>query len=472
MNSSRVVSMNSPALIDELKTLVEPGKVLTDADSLNAYGKDWTKQYAPAPTAIVFPKTVEQVQAVVRWANERRVALVPSGGRTGLSAAAVAANGEVVVSFDYMNQVLEFNGVDRTVVCQPGVITKQLQNLAEENGLYYPVDFASSGSSQIGGNIGTNAGGIKVIRYGMTRNWVAGLKVVTGKGDLLELNKDLVKNATGYDLRQLFIGAEGTLGFVVEATMRLDRAPKNLTAMVLGTTDFDAIMPVLHAFQSKLDLTAFEFFSDKSLAKVLGRGDVPAPFDTPCPFYALLEFEATTDDIANTALATFEHCVEQGWVLDGVMSQSEQQLRNLWKLREYISETISHWVPYKNDISVTISKVPAFLREIDAIVSERYPAFDVLWYGHIGDGNLHLNILKPEDMDKDEFFAKCAVVNTQVFETVQKYNGSISAEHGVGMVKRDYLQYSRSPVEIEYMKAMKAVFDPNGVMNPGKIFSV
>ena len=464
--------MNSPALIDELKTLVEPGKVLTDADSLNAYGKDWTKQYAPAPTAIVFPKTVEQVQAVVRWANERRVALVPSGGRTGLSAAAVAANGEVVVSFDYMNQVLEFNGVDRTVVCQPGVITKQLQNLAEENGLYYPVDFASSGSSQIGGNIGTNAGGIKVIRYGMTRNWVAGLKVVTGKGDLLELNKDLVKNATGYDLRQLFIGAEGTLGFVVEATMRLDRAPKNLTAMVLGTTDFDAIMPVLHAFQSKLDLTAFEFFSDKSLAKVLGRGDVPAPFDTPCPFYALLEFEATTDDIANTALATFEHCVEQGWVLDGVMSQSEQQLRNLWKLREYISETISHWVPYKNDISVTISKVPAFLREIDAIVSERYPAFDVLWYGHIGDGNLHLNILKPEDMDKDEFFAKCAVVNTQVFETVQKYNGSISAEHGVGMVKRDYLEYSRSPVEIEYMKAMKAVFDPNGVMNPGKIFSV
>ncbi|WP_296248320.1 FAD-binding oxidoreductase [Pseudomonas sp. UBA4194] len=464
--------MNSPALIDELKTLVEPGKVLTDADSLNAYGKDWTKQYAPAPTAIVFPKTIEQVQAIVRWANTRQVALVPSGGRTGLSAAAVAANGEVVVSFDYMNQVLEFNGVDRTVVCQPGVITQQLQNLAQDNGLYYPVDFASSGSSQIGGNIGTNAGGIKVIRYGMTRNWVAGLKVVTGKGDLLELNKDLVKNATGYDLRQLFIGAEGTLGFVVEATMRLDRAPKNLTAMVLGTPDFDAIMPVLHAFQSKLDLTAFEFFSDKSLAKVLGRGDVPAPFDTPCPFYALLEFEATTEDIANTALATFEHCVEQGWVLDGVMSQSEQQLRNLWKLREYISETISHWVPYKNDISVTISKVPAFLREIDAIVSERYPAFDVLWYGHIGDGNLHLNILKPEDMDKDEFFAKCALVNTQVFETVQKYNGSISAEHGVGMVKRDYLEYSRSPVEIEYMKAMKAVFDPNGVMNPGKIFSV
>ena len=201
--------MTNPALIDELKTLVEPGKVLTDADSLNAYGKDWTKHFAPAPTAIVFPKTIEQVQAIVRWANAHKVALVPSGGRTGLSAAAVAANGEVVVSFDYMNQILEFNEMDRTAVCQPGVVTAQLQQFAEDKGLYYPVDFASSGSSQLGGNIGTNAGGIKVIRYGMTRNWVAGLKVVTGTGELLELNRDLIKNATGYDMRQLFIGADG-----------------------------------------------------------------------------------------------------------------------------------------------------------------------------------------------------------------------------------------------------------------------
>ncbi|ESR00308.1 FAD-linked oxidase [Stutzerimonas chloritidismutans AW-1] len=463
--------MTDPALIDELKTLVEPGKVLTDADSLNAYGKDWTKHFAPAPSAIVFPKSIEQVQAIVRWANGHKVALVPSGGRTGLSAAAVAANGEVVVSFDYMNQILEFNEMDRTAVCQPGVVTAQLQQFAEDKGLYYPVDFASAGSSQIGGNIGTNAGGIKVIRYGMTRNWVAGMKVVTGKGDLLELNKDLIKNATGYDLRQLFIGAEGTLGFVVEATMRLERQPTNLTALVLGTPDFDSIMPVLHAFQDKLDLTAFEFFSDKALAKVLARGDVPAPFETDCPFYALLEFEATTDERADQALATFEHCVEQGWVLDGVMSQSEQQLQNLWKLREYISETISHWTPYKNDISVTVGKVPAFLKEIDAIVGEHYPDFEIVWFGHIGDGNLHLNILKPDAMDKDEFFGKCATVNKWVFETVQKYNGSISAEHGVGMTKRDYLEYSRSPAEIEYMKAVKAVFDPNGIMNPGKIFA-
>lgn len=463
--------MIDPALIEELKQIVDDGKVLTDVSSLEAYGKDWTKHFAPAPSAIVFPRTIEQVQAIVRWANEYQISLVPSGGRTGLSAAAVAANGEVVVSFDNMNKILSFNEFDRTAVCQAGVVTQQLQEFAEEQGLYYPVDFASAGSSQIGGNIGTNAGGIKVIRYGMTRNWVAGLKVVTGSGEILELNKDLIKNATGYDLRQLFIGAEGTLGFVVEATMRLDRAPKNLTALVLGAPDFDSIMPVLHAFQSKLDLTAFEFFSDKALDKVLARGDVPAPFATECPFYALLEFEAVSEEVAEQALATFEHCVEQGWVLDGVMSQSEQQLENLWKLREYISETIAHWTPYKNDISVTVSQVPAFLKDIDQIVEQNYPDFEVVWFGHIGDGNLHLNILKPDAMEKDEFFAKCATVNQWVFETVEKYNGSISAEHGVGMTKRDYLHYSRSAAEIQLMQAVKAVFDPNGIMNPGKIFA-
>ncbi len=464
--------MTDLALIEELKNLVDAGKVLTDADSLETYGKDWTKHFAPAPIAIVFPKTTEQVQAIVRWANQHKVALVPSGGRTGLSAGAVAANGEVVVSFDNMNQILAFNETDRTVVCQPGVATQQLQMFAEEKDLYYPVDFASAGSSQIGGNIGTNAGGIKVIRYGMTRNWVAGIKVVTGKGDLLDLNKGLIKNATGYDLRQLFIGAEGTLGFVVEATMRLDRAPKNLTALVLGAADFDSIMPVLHAFQNNLDLTAFEFFSDKALAKVLARGDVPAPFETDCPFYALLEFEAVSEEVSDQALATFEHCMEQGWVLDGVMSQSEQQLENLWKLREYISETIAHWTPYKNDISVTVGQVPAFLGDIDDIVAKNYPDFEVVWFGHIGDGNLHLNILKPDNLSKDEFFAQCATVNQWVFETVQKYNGSISAEHGVGMTKRDYLHYSRSVEEIAYMQAIKAIFDPNGIMNPGKIFPV
>ncbi|SHK32934.1 glycolate oxidase, subunit GlcD [Marinobacter antarcticus] len=466
--------MKSEQIIASLKELVAtgeaPGKVLTDPADLESYGKDWTRIYAPNPLAIVLPKTTEQVQALVKFANENRVALVPSGGRTGLSAGAVAANGEVVVAFDNMNQILDFSASDRLVRCQAGVVTEQLQNFAEENHLYYPVDFASAGSSQLGGNLSTNAGGIKVIRYGMSRDWVAGLKVVTGKGDILDLNKDLAKNNTGYDLRHLFIGAEGTLGFITEATMKLSRQPNNLTVLVLGLNDLGNTMDVLKTFQSGLDLTAYEFFSHQAMGHVLAHGQVQAPFETEAPYYALLEFEATSDQVMDDAMSLFEQCMENGWVLDGVISQSETQAQNLWQLRERISESIAPRTPYKNDISVVVSKVPGFLQEIDEVVTNHYPDFEIIWFGHIGDGNLHLNILKPENMAKEDFFEKCQQVNKWVFEIVEKYQGSVSAEHGVGMTKKPYLQYTRSEAEIAYLRGIKQVFDPKGIINPGKIF--
>lgn len=465
-------SLSQDELKNQLIAIVGADKVKTDADSLETFGKDWTKIYPPNPSVIVFPKTTSQVQAIVKFANEHQIALVPSGGRTGLSAGAVAANGEVVVAFDYMNGISDFNAMDKTVRCGAGVITEQLQTYAEEQGLFYPVDFASAGSSQIGGNISTNAGGIKVIRYGMTRDWVAGLTVVTGKGDVLELNKDLVKNNTGYDMRQLFIGGEGTLGFVTEATMRLTRPAKHLTVLVLGVPELEAIMNVLNTFQTNIDLTAFEFFSDKAMRKVVARGDVSAPFATEADYYALLEFEAETEGHIDQAMELFEKCMEEGWVIDGVMSQSETQAKNLWRLREDISETIAEWTPYKNDISVVVSKVPPFLAEIEKIVTREYPDFEIIWFGHIGDGNLHLNILKPDDLAKETFFEQCAKVSTWVFEIVEKYQGSVSAEHGVGMTKKPYLEYTRSATEIGYMRAMKAVFDPQGVMNPGKLIDM
>jgi len=441
-------SLSQTELENQLKAIDGDDKVKTDPDSLETFGKEWTKSDPPNPSAIVFPKTTEQVQAIVKFANEHRVALVPSGGRTGLSAGAVAANGEVVVAFDYMNSISGFNAMDKTVRCGAGVSTKQRQKYAEQQGLFYPVDFASAGSSQIGGNMGTNAGGIKVIRYGMTRDWVAGLTVVTGKGDILELNKDLVKNNTGYDMRQLFIGGQGTLGFVTEATMRLTRPAKNLTVLVLGVPEFEAIMSVLNTFQTNIDLTAFEFFADKAMRKVVARGDVPAPCETEAEYYALLEFEAETEGHIDQAMELFEKCMEEGWVLDGVMSQSETQAQNLWRLREDISETIAEWTPYKNDISVVVSKVPPFLNEIEEIVTREYPNFEIIWFGHIGDGNLHLNILKPDDLAKEIFFEQCAKVSTWVFEIVEKYKGSVAAENGVGMTKKPYLEYTRSADEI------------------------
>ena len=457
-------------LIEQLIDIVGESRRLLGDDDLQRFGIDRTTLWKAAPCAVVLPGSTAEVQAIVRLANQCNLAIVPSGGRTGLSGGAVAKDGELVVALDRIHQVIEFTPMDRSVKVGAGMITAKLQECAEQQGLFYPVDFASSGSSQIGGNIATNAGGIKVIKYGMTRSWVAGLKVINGAGDILELNKGLAKNNTGYDLRHLFIGSEGTLGLICEATIQLARPPVEPCVMVLGVQDFAAIMDVLKCFSADLDLTAFEFFSQQALDKVTAHRGHAAPFETQTRFYALLEFEKTNDAVLDKAMALFEVCVDNGWVLDGVLSQSLTQAQNLWKLREDISETLWHWQPYKNDISVRISRMPDFIKEVDQLVARQYPDFEIVWYGHIGDGNLHLNILKPEALSVDQFHAKCVNVSSEIGQLLAKYEGSVSAEHGVGLLKKDYLHYSRSAVEMDLMRSIKRAFDPNHIMNPGKLF--
>lgn len=462
--------MLSEQIISRLTNIVGAERLLLDASELQHFGVDRTTIWQANPSAVVLPGTVEEVQQLVLLANECNLAIVPSGGRTGLSGGAVAKDGEIVVAMDRLNQVLDFNPIDRCVTLGAGVITAQLQDFAAEQGLFYPVDFASTGSSQIGGNIATNAGGINVIRYGMTREWVMGLKVVNGAGEILNLNRGLVKNNTGYDFRHLFIGSEGTLGLICEATIQLTRPPAASTVLVLGIDNFPAILDVLRVFSAEIDLSAFEFFSQAALDKVTEHQGHAKPFETRAPFYALLEFETANESVLDVAMALFEACVEEGWVLDGVLSQSLAQARALWKLREDISETLWHWQPYKNDISVRVSRMPDFLREVDELVAARYPDFEVIWYGHIGDGNLHLNILRPETLSNEEFVAKCGTVSGEIGQLLAKYEGSISAEHGVGLLKKEYLHYSRSPLEIKLMRQLKKVFDPNSILNPGKLF--
>ena len=455
--------------IEALNEIFSRGRVKTDQADLIHWGTDWTRSFEVAPQAVVFPERIDELVALVKLAREHSLKLVPSGGRTGLSGGAVASNDEIVVSFDRMNQIRAFNPTDRIVSCQAGVITQKLQEYALERGLFYPVDFASSGSSQIGGNIATNAGGIKVIRYGLTRDWIAGLTVVTGTGDIIRCNRGLVKNATGYDFRHLFIGSEGTLGFIVEAEIKLAPGPKPQRVMVLGVNDLNDILDLLQCFQQHVVLTAFEFFSELALRKVTNQGDVPRPFSEPCAFYALVEFDADADEEATIA---FEEALDQGWVTTGVISQSDTQAAALWSLRENISESIAADTPYKNDLSVRISEVPGFLSDVDGIVNKHYPDLDVCWYGHIGDGNLHLNILKPESLTIDEFFERCHRINPELFSLIEQRGGSISAEHGVGLLKREFLPFSRSDAEIGLMRGLKEVFDPSGIMNPGKLFSV
>jgi FAD/FMN-containing dehydrogenase len=282
----------------------------------------------------------------------------------------------------------------------------------------------------------------------------------------------LIKNNVGYDLRHLVIGAEGTLGLVVEATLKLAAPPGNLAVMVLGTPDMGSIMQVLERCRARLALQAFEFFSELALQKVVAHRDLQRPFATPAPFYALVEFDQDPAGAADAAMAVFEECMAEALVLDGVISHSLAQARDLWRLREDISETISRWTPYKNDISTVISRVPALLAEVEAVVGRRYPEFEIVWFGHIGDGNVHLNVLKPEHMPMADFQQRCGEVSRQVFEIVQAHGGSVSAEHGVGLLKKPYLHYSVSEAEIAIMRQIKLAFDPHGIMNPGKIFDL
>ncbi|MEN1727893.1 MAG: FAD-binding oxidoreductase [Pseudomonadota bacterium] len=445
-------------------------QTLHDPDSLEHYGRDWTRFWPAAPSQIAFPESVDDVVDLVQQARRNGTGLVPSGGRTGLSGGAVAANGEIVVSMDKMRNLIELDRFEPSAQVQAGMSVGALQTLAEEQGLYYPVDWAAAGSSQVGGSIATNAGGIRVLRYGMTRDWVRGLKVVTGTGEVLALNRGLIKNNTGLDLRHLMIGSEGTLGIIVEATMGLLPQPVERSVLLLGFAGFEALMPALAELRSGLELSAFEFFDRHSIKHVSQERDMDFPLDSEdCRCFAVVEFDDPDASRQEAALGVFESLMEAGHVLDGTISQSGAQAAELWTWREAISESISGRTPYKNDLSVRISRVPAFLRELDALVQARYPDFEVVWFGHIGDGNLHMNVLKPENWSVEDFHAAGKTLSPAVFELVQRHEGSISAEHGVGLLKRDDLNWSRSSEEIRLMHAIKQQFDPDGILNPGKM---
>jgi len=447
----------------------EPIESMTDSESLTHYGQDWTRFWPPRPEAVVFPRSTDEVVEVVRIARREGLKLVPSGGRTGLSGGAVASEGEVVVSLERMREVLELDQTAPSLRAQAGLPVGQLQRSAADAGLYYPVDWAAADSSQLGGSIATNAGGIRVLRYGMTRDWVRGLTVVTGTGEVLELNRGLVKNNTGLDLRHLMIGSEGVLGIITEATMALTQPPPEQSVLLLGFTELAAIMPAFAELRAGLNLSAFEFFDQRSIAHVATATGEVFPMDGECPYYAVVEFDDPGQASQERALTLFEQLVEADHVADGTISQSLTQAEELWRWREAISESISPYTPYKNDLSVRVSRVPEFLQSLDRLVGEHYPEFEVVWFGHIGDGNLHMNVLRAKDWSIEDFHAAGKKLSPRVFELVRRFEGSVSAEHGVGLLKRDDLHYTRSRTEIELMRQIKNVFDPDGILNPGKV---
>jgi FAD/FMN-containing dehydrogenase len=471
--------MNLQSLQAALRHTLPEGRILTDEPALSAFGQDWSAFAAPRPAAVALPQSVEELRSLVAFARRHRVGLVPSGGRTGLSGGAVAAAGEIVVSLRDLNRVLELDPVSRTLRVEAGAVTRAVQEAAAGAGLYYPVEFAASGSSQIGGNVATNAGGLQVIRYGPTRDWVAGLKVVTGCGEVLDLNRGLVKNASGYDLRHLFVGSEGTLGLIAEVTLRLTAPPGPRRALLLAVDELASLPELLGRFREALVLNAFEFFCDAALGAVVEARGLARPFAGAAPWYALVDFDlgaANAGDAAGlegeamaVALGIAGRAVAAGLAADAVVAQDDADTRRLWRLREGISEAIASRHPYKNDLSVTVSRLPGFLAELERVIRAGYPDLEVVWFGHLGDGNLHLNVLRPPGISAIAFRERCEAVNDAVFAVVDRFEGSVSAEHGVGLFKKKYLHHSRSAAEIAAMRGIKAVFDPDGILNPGKL---
>lgn len=444
-------------------------QILEDAASREAFAQDWSKVLKPNSPLVLLPRTSEEVAACLKFCSDNQIRVVPSGGRTGLSAGAVAANGEVVLSLQKLNFISEPDSMTQTLRVGAGAVTQAVHERCRPLGLTWPVDFASKGSSQVGGNLSTNAGGINVIRYGNTRNWVLSLKLALMSGELIELNGDLEKNNTGYDLKNLVIGSEGTLGVITEATLKLAPIVEHSQLFLFALTSMSEVAELLtRCRKQKLDLLAFEYLSRPSFECSLAFSKTGGPF--PPEELSGVEAFAWVEILGQVPEEWFVELFESGLVRSGVQCRSDTQTRELWSLREGVAEAImSEGQVHQHDVSVPVRRVPEFSGLIDAFYRDNYPSFDVFIFGHIGDGNLHIFIRKPHTMDAEKFVSEVSKSDVQLFQLVQTFKGSVSAEHGIGTLKKKALRFSRCETELRIFRIIKSAFDPLGLLNPGKL---
>ena len=452
-----------------LFAIVGEDGLLEDAPSRETYGRDWTRFHVVDAAAVVRPRDTSEVSAVLQACSAADHAVVPSGGRTGLSAGAVATQGEIVLSLERLDDLGVVDGLGGTVRVGAGAITARVHAHVEEAGFIWPIDLAAKGSSQIGGNLSTNAGGVRVIRYGAARHWVLGLRVCLMDGRVLDLGGALEKDNTGYDLVQLFVGSEGTLGVITEATLKLTRPPRTSSTTTFSLRRFEDALALFELVsKSGLQILAFETYTRRCLDEVVSAGLAKRPFDGG-EVFALVEVACRDDDL----LPVLEAALELPGVEDGVLAQSTAQARALWACRENITAALSHrGVVNKNDISVPVARLAPFVERLRAAVTSGGALGDleVFLFGHIGDGNLHVNVPKPAAMSGTDFGARRADIDEVLVDILEDLGGSISAEHGVGLLKRKQLERTRGP-QVEIFRQLKNVFDPRGLLNPGKIFA-
>ncbi|MFY1051199.1 FAD-binding oxidoreductase [Ectopseudomonas khazarica] len=462
-----------PALHD---VLGEAG-LITDAESMQSYLSDWRNAYRGQAAAVLRPGTTEEVAAAVRLCAQAGVALVPQGGNTGLCGGSIPdeSGAQMVLSLTRLKRIREVDVANATITVEAGVILQQLQDAAAEVGRLFPLSLGAEGSCTVGGNLATNAGGTAVLRYGNMRDLALGLEVVLPDGRIWDGLRGLRKDNTGYDLKQLFIGSEGTLGIITAAVLKLFPALRSLTTAWVALPSPQAAVALLGQMRGLCGdrLTGFELMSRQSLEFVLrhvaGASD---PFAEGHPWYVLIELSDTQPDAALNDLLEqgLGEAFEQALVLDAVVAGSQAQVKALWALREGISEAQNHEGPsLKHDISVPVSRIPDFIARTDRALQQAFPGVRVVAYGHVGDGNLHYNISKPPGSDDAPFKAQAEAIMRVIYDSTQEDDGSISAEHGLGQSKRAAAQHYKAPLELELMRSIKQALDPAGLMNPGKL---
>jgi FAD/FMN-containing dehydrogenase len=467
----------SADLVARLRDVVGPDGVLDDPAGMSGHLTDWRNAYSGTAAAVVRPGSTEEVAAVVRLCREAGVALVPQGGNTGLCGGAVpdASGTQVVLSLTRMRRIRDLDPENQTITVEAGAVLRSVQDAAAAAGRLFPLSLGSEGSCTIGGNLATNAGGTAVLRYGTMRDLTLGLEAVLPDGRIWHGLRGLRKDNTGYDLKQLFIGAEGTLGVITAAVLKLFPAVRSRATAWVALPDPRAAVGLIGVLRDLAGdrLTAFEVMSRQSVAFVLRHSaGTRDPFGDVHPWYALVELgdtlpDAGLDEVMERGLGeAFERCIAR----DAVVAAGPAQAAGLWTLREDISEAQNFEGPsLKHDVTVPVSSIPAFVERTDRALQAACPGIRIVTYGHVGDGNLHYNLSKPEGSDDDAFRARADALARVVYDATAAFDGSISAEHGLGQSKREIVAGYKAPLELELMRGVKRLLDPAGLMNPGKV---
>ncbi len=462
-------------VVVKLKSIVGLRGFSEDPAEIAPYVEEWRSKYKGHTPLLLKPSTTAQVSAILALCNETKTPVVPQGGNTGLVGGQIPLEGEVLLSLSKLNKVRAFDAEDASITADAGVILEVAQDMAEENGYILPLSMGSKGSATLGGMVSTNAGGVNVVRYDMTRAQVLGLEVVLANGQVVDALRTLRKDNTGYDLKQLFVGAEGTLGVITGVALKLCPRPPERSTAFLAVNDLDAAFSLLSRLQAETGsmLDAFEVFPREILNLVLKH--IPGtqdPLAEASPWYVLCAFSGPVG-IKNNIESVLGDAISDGLVTDAAIAAGDAQRRALWRLRESISEAEKKEGPsLKHDVSVPVRSVPEFVARGMAAFAAAAPDLKPVPYGHLGDGNIHFNLVPGDGCDTSKVLGRGGDISRIVYDVVREFGGSISAEHGIGVMKRAELKLHKSDAEMRLMRTIKKTLDPNNILNPGKMLSV